>query len=884
MMKVVKYLFFMFFFLLVSIHSARSQNTPDFDVLVFSKTVGFTHGSIPEAKDAFVEMANTQGFTAVFTDDANSFNTANLADFEAVVFLMTSGNVLDAAQQTAFETYIQNGGGYMGVHSASDTEYSWPWYGQLVGSYFDNHPSPQNATVLVEDSTHPSSQALPTSWQRFDEWYNFQTNPRDDSSLNINVLLTLDESTYNGGEMGTDHPISWYHEFDGGRSWYTGMGHTDASYADEDFKAHLLGGLLYAAGVAPADPLVVDDSGQWFKRKNSEQPYFMAGVGGPEGYLYETDERRQEIVDDLINSGANALYMHSIRSFEGDGYSFEDPFVINEDETSGIRPGVFAEWREYLLQLDAAGIVTWMHVIDDTARPWGCDVPLNQNAKDYIEALVSSFRDLDHLVWLSGEEYLMGSCSAAEDKALMEAIAAEIKLHDPIHPIGVHHNNTQEMQFGGDPNINVFAQQICGNSNDRSPEGVHARARPGDWVYVMAECHPWHLRLLDVNDRTNIRQSNWGTALGGGYALLYNAYECNETGRLCSRNSAGDPATGNDPHDPSTEILGDLNRLKNFMLSSRFNEVSPNDSLITGDALWSSANVNDGLYVVYAKDSPQNMGVSGLSDVNHRLNWFNPLTGERVSEDALGSLSPFAVPASMGTEVALFIERIEAVGNRAPMAFMDNFQIPMNQVLTVNEPGVLTNDSDPDGDGLTALLITDVTTGDLTLAADGGFIYSPVTDASGTVSFTYQASDGELNSTNTSVNIQIGTPVIQAVLIDSVNDKQLVPIGEEAIIDVVALGLTEFSIEAVGVPNNTASVRLALSGPVSQNQVEGVAPYALFGDVAGDFNGVTATLGDYIIEITAYDQSNGGGTELASNEINFSFVATADLIFADDFE
>jgi len=252
-------------------------------------------------------------------------------------------------------------------------------------------------------------QNVPTLWARFDEWYNFQTNPRNDPNTNITVLATIDESTYNGGTMGADHPMIWYHPYDGGRSWYTAMGHTTASYSDADFLAHLLGGIRYAAGVAPADPLVVDESGQWFKKQNSNAPFYMSGVGGPEGFLYETDARKQEIVDDLIASGANALYMHSIRSFEGDGYDFEDPFNINNDVTSGIRPGVFANWRSFLTQLDQNGIVTWMHVLDDTARPWVCSVPLSQDAKDYIYALVTSFRALDHLVWLSVQEFLMGS-------------------------------------------------------------------------------------------------------------------------------------------------------------------------------------------------------------------------------------------------------------------------------------------------------------------------------------------------------------------------------------------------------------------------------------------------------------------------------------------
>ncbi|MCX7553046.1 ThuA domain-containing protein [Marinicella sp. S1101] len=863
----------------------KAQNTPTFDVLVFSKTSGFRHGSIPSAINALTELSQAHGFEVSFTEDASAFSAANLAQYEAVVFLLTSGDVLNAIEQAAFEVYIRDGGGYVGVHSASDTEYSWPWYGQLVGSYFDNHPSIQNADVLVEDATHPSTQNLPATWQRNDEWYNFQSNPRASVASDIKVLLTLDEDSYNGGQMGDDHPISWYHEYDGGRSWYTGMGHTNASYADADFRSHLLGGLLYAAGVAPADPLVVDEGGQWFKKQNSNQAFFMAGVGGPEGFLYETDQRRQEIVDELIASGANALYMHSIRSFEGDGYDFEDPFVINNDASSDIRAGVFAAWREYLLQLDAAGIVTWLHVIDDTARPWGCEVPLNQDAKRYIKALVEAFRDLDHLVWLSGEEYLMGSCSSAEDKALMEAIAAEIKLHDPIHPIGVHHNNGQAMQFGADENINVFAQQICGNNNDRSPEGVHARASQGDWVYVMAECHPWHLNLLHVDDRTNIRQSNWGSATGGGYALLYNAYECQESGKLCSRNANGDPASANDPHDPSAEVLGDLNRLKNFMLSSRFNELSPNDSIVTGDGLWAMEDSDQGLYVVYAKDEPDAVGVSGLAAVNYRLNWFNPLTGERIEDEANGSSSPFTVPVTMGSEVALYIERIGPQQNRAPQAFADAYKIATNETLAVSAPGVLINDVDQDGDDMTAVLVMPVSDGALELNPNGSFSYSPELNTEGVFQFTYQATDGELNSASTQVTIQVGVPSMSAVLIDAVENKQVVSLSDDQQLNLSQLGFTSFSIEATSTPAGTASVGFELTGPIIHSQVENVAPYALFGDNNGDFTGMQLLLGNYTLVLTAYDAASAGGAIVSSQTIAFSVVDSVDdLIFADGFD
>jgi cytochrome c len=220
-----------------------------FDVLVFSKTAGFRHSSIDEGVAAIQALGAANDFAVVATEDAAAFNAANLANFEAVVFLMTTGDVLNAAQQTAFEQYIQAGGGWVGVHSAADTEYGWAWYGELQGAYFESHPAIQQATVVVADQMHPSTAHLPERWVRTDEWYNFQTNPRGD----VHVLATLTESTYSGGADGFDHPIAWYHDYDGGRAWYTGLGHTEATYADPLFRQHLLGGIRYAAGQIPSD-------------------------------------------------------------------------------------------------------------------------------------------------------------------------------------------------------------------------------------------------------------------------------------------------------------------------------------------------------------------------------------------------------------------------------------------------------------------------------------------------------------------------------------------------------------------------------------------------------------------------------------------------------
>jgi cytochrome c len=214
-------------------------------ILVFSKTAGFRHDSIATAVAAITQLGQQHGFAVDSTEDAAQFTDTNLARYRAVVFLMTTGDVLEDSQQSAFERYIRAGHGYVGIHSASDTEYEWPWYGQLVGAYFKDHPAIQRATVNIDVTDHSSTQGLPQPWVRTDEWYNFRANPRSQ----VTVLMTLDEASYTGGNMG-DHPIAWYHPFDGGRAWYTGGGHTAVSYQDEYFLRHLLGGIQYAAGLA----------------------------------------------------------------------------------------------------------------------------------------------------------------------------------------------------------------------------------------------------------------------------------------------------------------------------------------------------------------------------------------------------------------------------------------------------------------------------------------------------------------------------------------------------------------------------------------------------------------------------------------------------------
>ena len=206
--------------ILLSLFSFRMlKQTAKPRILVFSKTAGFRHESIGAGKAAIIKLGQEHGFLVDTTENPAYFTEDSLKKYKAVVFMSTTGNILNAPQQIAFERYIQAGGGYAGVHAAADTEYDWAWYGKLVGGYFLSHPKTQEAVVNVTDRTNAASSHLPEKWKRTDEWYNYKTlNP------DVKVLASMDESSYEGGKNGTNHPIAWYHQYDGGRAFYTGTG------------------------------------------------------------------------------------------------------------------------------------------------------------------------------------------------------------------------------------------------------------------------------------------------------------------------------------------------------------------------------------------------------------------------------------------------------------------------------------------------------------------------------------------------------------------------------------------------------------------------------------------------------------------------------------
>jgi type 1 glutamine amidotransferase len=235
-------------FLLNTVQAQQKQ----FKALIVTTTNGWHHESLHYGVVALKEMATRNFFDAELFQDPNSFNDSFLKQFQVIIFLNTTGDILNAEQQKVMERFIQSGKGFVGIHSASDTEYDWDWYTKLVGRMFYIHPAVQTAKLKVLDSSFPGLQGFEQGKLWTDEWYQFG----EEKVKDLHYVLAVDESTYNakanwstkkGEGMGTFHPIAWYHNYDGGRSFYTALGHLPTNFSNQAFLDHLYAGILWAA-------------------------------------------------------------------------------------------------------------------------------------------------------------------------------------------------------------------------------------------------------------------------------------------------------------------------------------------------------------------------------------------------------------------------------------------------------------------------------------------------------------------------------------------------------------------------------------------------------------------------------------------------------------
>ncbi|WP_111641248.1 ThuA domain-containing protein [Marinimicrobium alkaliphilum] len=313
-------------------------------ILVFSVTAGYRHRVIPYGNEQIAQMSErikeltgARHVEVDIIDDEDGDASAFPSDFETlsryhtIVWNSTTGSPLNEAQQAAFKAYIQAGGGYAGIHAASDTHYDWPWYGDLVGAYFDGHPDRQEGELNVTDRSHPSTRHMPARYRLYDEFYDFHRNPRG----HVHVLMTINEDSYEGAGMEggrVDHPMAWSHYYDGGRAWFTALGHTQQAWEDEYFLEHVLQGILWAGGLVEGDSeaTVWDSYEQVTVTQDISEPMSMSVA--PDGRIFLIQRTGEILVTNTEQTDialALKLDVHYAREDGGLGIVVDPNFAEN---------------------------------------------------------------------------------------------------------------------------------------------------------------------------------------------------------------------------------------------------------------------------------------------------------------------------------------------------------------------------------------------------------------------------------------------------------------------------------------------------------------------------------------------------------------------------
>ncbi|WP_458388926.1 ThuA domain-containing protein [Sphingomonas sp. F9_3S_D5_B_2] len=214
-------------------------------ILIYSGTTGYRHESIPAGIKAVTAIASRRGLKVEASEDPNVFSAGNLQRFRAIVLLSCTTDPknpasewLVGARRDALQGFVRHGGGILAIHAAADSHYNWPWYGKMIGGHFARHPTgtPQGI-VHVTPGLGSIVAGLGATKSRTDEWYYF-----DDYDPTSRLLMTLDPASISEKDV-NPNPASWTREVEGGRVFYTAMGHTRESYSDPWFLRHLANGL-----------------------------------------------------------------------------------------------------------------------------------------------------------------------------------------------------------------------------------------------------------------------------------------------------------------------------------------------------------------------------------------------------------------------------------------------------------------------------------------------------------------------------------------------------------------------------------------------------------------------------------------------------------------
>ncbi|MFF3856563.1 ThuA domain-containing protein [Micromonospora sp. NPDC002575] len=489
-----------------------SPNGIQYKVLVFTRSAGGSHAATAAGVEAVRQLGKDRRFTVEVTDDARKFDDAHLKQFRAVVFLNTAGEVLNDTQQAAFEKYYRAGGGFVGVHSAIEAEPDWSFLTDVLGTRATGAAEVAPATVTVADRVHPASATLPERWRHTDRWYNYAANVRGVS----HVLATVDEKTYTGGSMGYDHPVTWCKDYQGGRSFYTGLGATPASFRSTDLRAHLGGAIQWAAGVTDGD-CGATVLANYQMTVVGAQPNVNEPIGFdvlPDGRVIQTDRRGGVRLHDTTTNETTVLAQIPVYTHSEDGMygpAVDNDFATNKwvylyyappldtptgaAPTTSTDPTTWDRWKGYF-QLSRFKFVDGeTPSLDVSTEQKILQVPVDRGACCHVAGDIA-FDSKNNLFLVTGDDTPSGAGGSGGFSPHNDSVSAAGVYQAPFADARRSSANTDDLRgkvlritVGADGSYTVPAGNLF-------PAGT-AKTRPE--IYAMGLRNPFRI-TVDAND------------------------------------------------------------------------------------------------------------------------------------------------------------------------------------------------------------------------------------------------------------------------------------------------------------------------------------------------------------------------------------------------